>query len=219
MPKIELHAHIGGCFRPSTFLELAEKAGADLDKIDFYKVDINCSFEFFRVAGPLIKDLDTLQRVTYEIIEDYNKQNTRYLELRSTPKELGGKSKDEYIQAIQEVIEAALTDFPKIRVRYIISINRQSGIEAGREALSLAVKHTKFVVGLELSGDPRCGDFADFKELFESARSEHALKITLHCAETEELMREAQAMIDFKPDRLGHCLFLVSTIDLTTVDD
>ena len=24
IPKIELHAHIGGCFRPQTFLELAE---------------------------------------------------------------------------------------------------------------------------------------------------------------------------------------------------
>jgi adenosine deaminase len=51
MPKIELHTHIGGCFRPSTFLKLAEKVGADLDKIDFYKVDINVSFEFFKIAS------------------------------------------------------------------------------------------------------------------------------------------------------------------------
>jgi hypothetical protein len=48
------------------------------------------------------------------------------------------------------------------------------------------VKHTKFIAGLELSGDPRCGDFSDYKELFDSARKEHGLKISLHCAETEE---------------------------------
>jgi adenosine deaminase len=73
MPKIELHAHIGGCFRPTTFLELAEKEGADLDKIDFYNVTIETAFEFFKIGSKLVKDLPTLQRVTYEIIEDYNK--------------------------------------------------------------------------------------------------------------------------------------------------
>lgn len=51
MPKIELHTHIGGSFRPSTFLELVEKIGADLEKIDFYKVDMNMAFEFFKIAS------------------------------------------------------------------------------------------------------------------------------------------------------------------------
>ena len=44
IPKIELHAHIGGCMRPQTFMELAMQAGADLDKIDFYNVDIATAF-------------------------------------------------------------------------------------------------------------------------------------------------------------------------------
>ena len=63
-------------------------------------------------------------------------------------------------------------------------------MEAAREALALAVKtkETKgsYMVGLELSGDPRCGEFKDYLPIFESARSDHGLKITLHCAETEE---------------------------------
>jgi len=67
-------------------------------------------------------------------------------------------------------------------------------------------------VGIELSGDPRKGDFNDYIELFEKARSERGIKITLHCAETEEQASEAQKMIDFKPDRLGHCCFLVSSL-------
>jgi len=51
MPKIELHAHIGGCFRPQTFMELAMAKGVDLDKIDFYKVDIAMAFEFFKIGS------------------------------------------------------------------------------------------------------------------------------------------------------------------------
>jgi adenosine deaminase len=60
MPKIELHAHIGGCLRPTTFLELVEKAGANIDKIDFYKVDIDIGFEYFKVVNQILTDLDTL---------------------------------------------------------------------------------------------------------------------------------------------------------------
>jgi adenosine deaminase len=72
MPKIELHAHVGGCFRPRTFLELVEEKGQDLENIDFYNVDMQVAFEFFKVGGKLVTDIKTLQRVVYEIIEDYS---------------------------------------------------------------------------------------------------------------------------------------------------
>lgn len=40
LPKIELHAHIGGCIRPTTFMDLAMKKNIDIEHIDFYKLDI-----------------------------------------------------------------------------------------------------------------------------------------------------------------------------------
>jgi adenosine deaminase len=88
MPKIELHAHIGGCLRAETFLEMAEDRGISVDHIDFYNVDIKGAFEIFKVVGLIMTDLDSLERVVREIIEDYAKQNCIYLELRSTPKAL-----------------------------------------------------------------------------------------------------------------------------------
>jgi len=51
LPKLELHAHIGGCFRPTTFLELAMAKNVDLDAVDFYNVNINTAFEFFKVGS------------------------------------------------------------------------------------------------------------------------------------------------------------------------
>ena len=39
-PKIELHAHLSGCIRATTLLELAEKKGIDLDGYDFYNVNL-----------------------------------------------------------------------------------------------------------------------------------------------------------------------------------
>ena len=86
-------------------MELAMANNIDLDGIDFYNITIDSAFKFFIAGSKMVKTIDTLQRITYEIIEDYEKLNTRYLELRSTPKCLDGKSKKEYIEAIIEVIE------------------------------------------------------------------------------------------------------------------
>ncbi len=107
IPKIELHAHIGGCMRGATFMELVMAKEIDLDKVDFYKVDIATAFEFFKIVGQLVTDISTLQRVVYEIIEDFSKQNTKYLELRSTPKDFKNSNSKDYINAIIEVIESA----------------------------------------------------------------------------------------------------------------
>jgi len=123
LPKVELHAHIGGCIRPQTFMELAVEKGVDLDKVDFYNVTIETAFEFFKIMSSLVQDLKTLQKVVYQIIEDFSKQNCKYLELRSTPKSLKECSLREYIDALIEVFEQAEQDFD-IRVRFLVSINR-----------------------------------------------------------------------------------------------
>jgi len=57
IPKIELHAHIGGCMRGSTFMELAMAKNVDLDKVDFYNVDIATAFEFFKIVAQLVTDI------------------------------------------------------------------------------------------------------------------------------------------------------------------
>jgi adenosine deaminase len=51
LPKIELHAHIGGCYRPQTFVELADSKKISIDHIDFYNVDLAMAFEIFKVGS------------------------------------------------------------------------------------------------------------------------------------------------------------------------
>lgn len=82
-------------------------------------------------------------------------------------------------------MERAEDDFD-IKVRYLISINRQAGVEAATETINL-IKEIKstYVCGVELSGDPRFGSFSDYIDLFTHVRSNLGLKISLHCAETQ----------------------------------
>lgn len=68
----------------------------------------------------------------------------------------------DYINAIIEVMEQSEVDF-NIKVRYIISINRACGVEAATKTLDLlADLKSKYICGIELSGDPRSGKFEDF---------------------------------------------------------
>jgi len=100
---------------------------------------------------------------------------------------------------------------PNIKVRLLVSINRQSSLESAQESLALVKEiESPFIVGVELSGDPRQGKFATFEDELQAFRLETGKKVSLHCAEVEEQMAEAQEMIDFGPDRLGHCSYLVS---------
>lgn len=170
-----------------------------------------------------MNDLPTLARVVHEMIEDYEKQNCCYLELRSTPKCFGDKTKIDYVNTILNIIDKAEKELPEMKVRYILSINRTGSVQEAEELLTILEEiKSPYIVGVELSGncfnsklkilsflgDPRGGDWTKFKDVLEKVRSQFGKKISLHCAEVEEQKHESQGMIDFNPDRLGHCIYL-----------
>ena len=149
-------------------------------------MDIKTAFEIFKVGSKLITDCQTLKRVVKEIIEDYSKQNCWYLELRSTPKIIGEiKSKEMYIDTVVEAINEMKVEIKTICVKFLISVNRTADSETAKEAVDLMQKYKDPVVGLELSGDPRSGDFNNFVSEFKRAQ-DLGFKVTLHCAETSE---------------------------------
>lgn len=159
--------------------------GVDIDHIDFYNVNIQTAFDIFSVVGKVTNSLDVLKRVLREIIEDYSKTNTRYLELRSGPKAFEGSTKDDYIKAVIGVFEECEELFPFIQVRLLISINRSAPMETNVEAYELAKKYiidekSKYIVGLDFSGDPRTNSFEDYIEnIFQPAR-DLGIKISVH---------------------------------------
>jgi len=84
------------------------------------------------------------------------------------------------------VIEQAEIDMPRIKVRYIVSINRtDENIEGVRDTLKLIKElASPYIVGVELSGDPRAGSFENLRDVLEEARSEYGLKVTIHTGES-----------------------------------
>lgn len=241
LPKVELHAHLNGCIRETTLLDLARRKNIQLTHL-FHKEKyhkrrslIEC-FELFKEIALCVTDLPTLERITMEALEDFSKSGVGYLELRSTPKilniddektELGKATKRMYIDTIIDVmcnfeISEKRKDSGRnipLMPRFIVSINRSESIKDANENTELAIdykiKGNKYIVGLELSGNPHTNLFKTFEPCFISARN-HELCTSIHCGEvsceengSQNIIRDdTMQILRFAPNRLGHALLL-----------
>lgn len=73
-------------------------------------------------------------------------------------------------------------------VKLLLSIDRRQGEAVAEHTLKLAldtrVKHPDLVVGLDLSGDPTAGAFANFLPTLLKAK-QNGLGVVLHCGEVK----------------------------------
>lgn len=96
-------------------------------------------------------------------------------------------------------------------MKLIISLSRKEDINSAQENLALILKYQKLypqiVKGVDLSGDPLCGKFQDWRDILQVAR-DNGLKLALHCGEVNNEAEIAE-MLEFGMNRLGHGTFVV----------
>ncbi|CAF2400782.1 unnamed protein product [Rotaria sp. Silwood2] len=214
-PKIELHAHLNGCIRSSTFRQLLSSPTDQmrLDTLDkeFSLGDTHSRmanvFEKFSLLRSCVTDLDDIRRITRETLEDFINDNVIYAELRTRPRSFhnGKIPSSSYIDAILEVMKEYEE---KICSRLVLSIDRTQTLEQAMETLKLAENYRTHIVGLDLSGDPNVKSFARFRPVFDLAKKIN-ISTTIHIGELpdEECLNENNLIIDYKPTRLGHFNF------------
>jgi len=120
LPKLELHAHLNGCIREPTLLDLMAqhhiKVTPELSSLlsaEFHMSQIESSsligssgitndspetknkrrslsecFLIFPLIHKSVCTLNDLERITFEALEDFSRENVCYLEIRSTPRRL-----------------------------------------------------------------------------------------------------------------------------------
>jgi adenosine deaminase len=209
IPKIELHAHLNGSIRKQTFLELLPQEYQEEAIKVFQNMSYKNAFKIFSYLGKVVTDLSVVRRVTREMIEDWNKQNCIYLEIRTTLKRINGTSKADYIDAILEEIDEGNKKYD-IETRLIISVNRDLPLSEAEDSLDTYIKYEsplkKLIVGVDYCG-------YEIKEIIKLAEiipvlnkfKANGLKVTYHIAESKNYQ-----MLDFNkflPDRLGHTYF------------
>ena len=222
LPKVELHAHLSGSIRPSTLLDLsAEHRGSEGEERARNTLglsrgatretrDLRECFAIFDLIHDAVRTKENLRRITREVVADFAADNVKYLELRTTPRDLpDGTKRREYVSIVTSVLEA-MSDLEEggITCRLLLSIDRATADPAVAQAtVDLAREFQPVVVGIDVSGNPTRGSFSTFLPALEAARAA-GLSVTIHCGEVRGNDEEVTAMINFHPDRLGHTLTL-----------
>ncbi|GBF89210.1 hypothetical protein Rsub_01927 [Raphidocelis subcapitata] len=112
LPKVELHAHLNGCIRPSTLRELAAGVvdAKELEGLEFKPHrDLPAVFKMFDVIRRVATSHEAAERIAFEGVEDFAADGCALLELRTTPKNLPerGMTKASYVAAVLRGVAAA----------------------------------------------------------------------------------------------------------------
>ena len=180
-------------------------------------------FELFGAIHELCTDHEAITRIAAEAVVDFALDGVVYLELRTTPKDLPikGVTKESYCEAVLCGIALGVhVAKEKLRrlgnkkeedivvvARLILSIDRKEMLTEAKRTVRLAayLRDTDCgVVGIDVSGNPTVGRWANFEPALKLARRNN-LPVTLHCGEVSTKNEEI-SMLKFKPERLGHCV-------------
>lgn len=221
MPKIELHAHLTGSVRINTVLELLD---SQIDKEAFSflankQKSLKECFSMFDFIYKTTKSLDVISRITREMLEDWSKSNCFYLEIRTTVKEIGSKSKLDYTLTILNEIDKfnkdRLINRNDMQTRLILSFNRKLPVEDAISTLNVykTIKSeqpkeiSKLIVGVDYCG-LEGNDLLNSNELYSilNESRELGLKTTVHIGEIETYTK--WDMSKHRPDRFGHTDYL-----------
>lgn len=160
----------------------------------------------------LVDDTESIMYATKCVLNDFRADGVRYLELRTTPREIRDKhgevtiSKEQYVQIVLRAVEEFkheqqqqnVQDEALMSVYLILSIDRGRDTAASaEEVVNIAVRARKHqqdiqssnvpsgpltIVGIDLCGNPTKGTVSTYRSAFKKAKS-FGLGVTLHFAE------------------------------------
>jgi adenosine deaminase len=165
LPKCELHAHLSGSISRFTLSDIWQKK--KISSPDMSLGDPTLALKpagtfptilsFFQIFNDyiynLVNDRESIAYATRAVIEDFRRDGVRYLELRTTPREIPSAAitRDEYVRIVLEALweyhESQLAETTlneqegQIEVHLILSIDRTMTASQAEEILSLAEKY------------------------------------------------------------------------------
>jgi len=232
LPKVDLHRHLTGSLPTDMLRNILEGKNPELaqDALLITPDVLDKSPEAHKAAWDLLVkqcnavhlatstrptgNLTNLRNLFNAAISALRKDNIMYCEFRIGLKD--EPTKREYLNTLIDIIreQEAVHQFPVVSL--LLSVARHGDIKVGDQTMEIAAEYAKetsqsgrpIVCGVELGGVVTAGDWTrNFEPVFAKARAA-GIRIALHCGEDLTKQSEWRAMIEFKPDRLGHCVYL-----------
>ena len=153
MKKIELHVHLDGSIRPTTISELLDISLEEAIKLSTGSNKTNSLKEYldkFDIPLKIMQTKENLERVSYELALDLQKENVIYAEIRFAPMKhlLKGLTPE-------EVIDSVLLGLKKVNIKtnLILCMMRGDSFENNLKVIELALKYlNKGICAIDLAG-------------------------------------------------------------------
>jgi len=215
LPKAELHTHLDSSLRAGTMIELAAVAGFELPTQDpealrrFMVVEDAANLEDylqrFEYTIPLLQTADSIERVSYEMVEDAAADGVRYLEVRYCPwlSRRRGLSMEQALEAELRGLARGERDFGVV-ARVINCSLRHYDPAVSLEIARLSVAYRdRGVVAFDLAGGEAGRPAGAHRAAFDLA-AEGNLGITVHAGEAAGAESIADAVHHCHAVRIGH---------------
>jgi adenosine deaminase len=211
IPKVELHCHLEGAVKASTFVELATKHGINLppytDPVEIYDFkDLPTFLVVYHQVCISIRDRDDFRRVTYETLQEASDSGVRYREMFWSPTE---HLKDDVpfkvqMDGIIDGVRDAEADFG-VECRMIAAINREEPPEVGVELVQIMTENRNdYLLGLSLDFNEDGNPPEKFWKAFRLA-GKAGFHLTAHACEETSPPRDVETCISLLGcERIDH---------------
>lgn len=212
--KIELHLHLDGSVRPETIAELKQESVKDIKKEMQVASDCKNLKEYltkFTLPLEYMQTEKNIKRISKELVEDLEKDNVIYAEIRFAP-QLHTKKGLSLEQIVDAVLEGVNSN-KNIKINLILCLMRGDSLEKNEEVLKVAKKYLgRGVCAVDLAGSEKEYPNYLYKDLFKKAE-ELSIPYTIHAGEA--LGKESVYLaLEMNATRIGHGIHLEDDEDL-----
>ncbi len=226
LPKAELHCHLDGSLRISTILDLAKEQNVSiqennevgLNNILIVKDKVDSLEEYlklFKITLSVMQTPASLERCSYELIEDVSRENVRYIEIRYSPilHIEKGMTMEESVEAVQRGLIKGQKEFG-VRSGIIICGIRDISPEISLRLAEITVQYKdKGVIGFDLAGAEENFPAKKHRKAFYLIHNNN-INATIHAGEAFGPSSIHQAIHYCSANRIGHGTKLHEDIEL-----
>ncbi|MGE0159084.1 MAG: adenosine deaminase [Gemmatimonadales bacterium] len=215
LPKAELHVHLDGSLRPSTLIDLARERGVTLPAADAVTLaermvvrdadSLEEYLERFRLTLAVMQDAEAIERIAYELAEDYAREHVGWLEVRFCPGLCTARGLEP-----ECVLDATLAGLARARRDHgipsavIVTALRSLPARASCEMAELAAAYRdRGVCAFDLAGAEKGHPVRDHLDAVRIARAA-GLPLTIHAGEGFGAASVREAVELGRAARLGH---------------
>lgn len=223
LPKVELHCHLEGCFRPETIREVGRVLGIDVpaDPAAFSRDwlitepmnNLSVALAKFANIQSIWGSEEVIERLTYEACEDARAQGTRILELRYSPDFIAEGHRALGFETIHRSIlrGIARARHPDIAVGLIGIVRKILPYSQASYTTNFIIENRASFVGLDFADRDIGFELRRFSTLIDRARR-NGLRFTTHCGEDDvpEAARHVRMAIEeLGAERIGHGIYAI----------